>query len=212
MGKLKKIGIGFGIIIGAFFVVIILSQIWLASLTPEERQQLEDEREAKALQKAIDENAGTKSETIPKTYPPATIGGIPMEPGVSYKVPETTAKQQAELEYAIINDPLYDVIFDPRIVSQAEQSIPVIQDAFRIILDECSSVRSYSDYIVFVAGMTTLQNEINQITSNMHEALTKLELLGYDNHYTIGPLIKETRQLAGAVGDCIIDLQNRYEN
>ena len=49
MGKLKKIGIGFGIIIGLFFVLIIIGQVWLASLTPEERQQWEAEREQEML-------------------------------------------------------------------------------------------------------------------------------------------------------------------
>lgn len=55
MGKLKKIGIGFGVIIGSFFVLIIISQVWMASLTPEERQQLEEKRAAEALQKENDE-------------------------------------------------------------------------------------------------------------------------------------------------------------
>lgn len=56
MGKIKKIGLGFGIIIiGSFFGLIIISQIWMANLTPEERLQLEEKREAEALQKEIDE-------------------------------------------------------------------------------------------------------------------------------------------------------------
>lgn len=40
----KKIGIGFGIIILLFVVLVIESQMWWTNLTPEERQQIEEKR------------------------------------------------------------------------------------------------------------------------------------------------------------------------
>lgn len=95
MGKLKKIGIGFGIIIGLFFALILAVGISIemekADMTPEERQQWEEQRETKALQKEIDKNVEIESETIPKTISPSTIGGIPMEPGESYMITEDGA-------------------------------------------------------------------------------------------------------------------------
>ena len=53
MGKLKKIGIGFGIVIGLFFALILAVGISIEmekeNMTPEERQQWEDQREAAKL-------------------------------------------------------------------------------------------------------------------------------------------------------------------
>lgn len=104
------------------------------------------------------------------------------------------------------------VVFDPVVVKQAEKSIPIIQNSFRVILDECNSVRSYSDYIVFATGITVAADEISDLTYGMDKTLTILEISGYDEHHTIGPLIKETRQLGGEVGNCMIGLENKYEN
>ena len=71
MNKLKKIGIGLGIIIGIFFALIIAAAISVAmdraNMTPEELQQLEDKRAVEALQKEMDEKQAEaileKSET-----------------------------------------------------------------------------------------------------------------------------------------------------
>ena len=60
MGKLKKIGIGFGIIIGLFFVLVIATGVWMASMTPEERQQWEEEQEQRELQRLEEERLKQK--------------------------------------------------------------------------------------------------------------------------------------------------------
>jgi len=44
MGKLKKVGISFVVIIGIFVALVIAGNVWLANMTPEERQQWEEER------------------------------------------------------------------------------------------------------------------------------------------------------------------------
>lgn len=64
MGKLKKVGIGFGIVIALFIVLVIISQVWMAGLTPEERQQLEDERNAKESQAKIDAEQKEKTREL----------------------------------------------------------------------------------------------------------------------------------------------------
>lgn len=231
----KKVGIGFGIIIVSFIVLIIISQVWMVSLTPEERLELKEKREADSIQNDSDENIEVKSEPVPKTYPPNTIGGIPIEPGVFYRITEDGAtkveknnqmvwkdhkeisnefdKQKlAELKDSVINDPLYDVVFDPVVVRQAEKGILLSQKAFKGVLDQCNSIESYSDYLVFAGGLALVQDEVVQALEEINDAMISLELSGYDSHHIIGPLIKETRQLAEDAGNCIIDVQNKYDN
>ena len=105
-----------------------------------------------------------------------------------------------------------NIEFDPRITSQAEESIPSFHTAFRTVIEECNSVESYSDYIAYVNYMLSERDVIAEGTAEMNKALTSLELLGYAQHPTVGPMIKEARKLAGAAGDCMIELQERYGN
>jgi len=119
---------------------------------------------------------------------------------------------EKQLKEAIINDPLYDIVFDPVVVRQAEKGILLSQKAFKVVLDQCNSIESYSDYLVLVDGLALVQDEVVQALEEINDAMISLELSGYDNHHTIGPLIKETRQLAGDAGNCIIDVQNKYGN
>jgi len=138
--------------------------------------------------------------------------------GVVMAVLPESETTQNELEKVVSEkelekvEPSNNIKFDPRIVRQAEQSIPTFQDAFRLVLDQCNSVESYSDYLVFASVLTIAYDDVAQGTDAMNEVLTALELLGYGEHYIVGPLIKETRQLAGVAGDCIENVQYIYGN
>jgi hypothetical protein len=124
---------------------------------------------------------------------------------------EQVKTQPTNTQNKIINEQT-SVEFDPNIVAAAKESIPVFQDAFRTVLDQCNAVNSRYDYVVFASAITIAQEQIMESTEQMNAALSVLELMGYDKHASIGPMIKETRQLAGAAGDCITFVQNKYGN
>ena len=100
---------------------------------------------------------------------------------------------------------------DPTIVEQAEKVFPFFQDSFRLILEQCNAVNSYTDYLAFEESIPWTKNEIFIGIEDAKKALTLSEKLGYDNHPTIGPMIKQARALEGAASDCITDLQDKYE-
>lgn len=109
-------------------------------------------------------------------------------------------------------DEINPVEFDPEIVKMAEKSIPGMQTIFREVLDKCNAVDSYRDYLVMGNAIFIVQDEMTESVKEVDKALSSLEILGYDKHPTVGPLIKETRQLAGDSGDCVTDLVNKYDN
>lgn len=180
MGKLKKIGIGFGIIILSFFVLVFGIAVY---------------------------NVSTTTESQEKPSQPVTV--------ISEIESETT---QSEVEKIVSEkelekvEPSDNIEFDPMIVREAEQSIPDMQLIFRTVLDQCNAVYSYSDYLVLGNAMFIVQNEMVQSVEVTDKALSILEVLGYDEHPTVGPLIEETRQLIGDSGDCVRDLVNKYDN
>jgi len=112
----------------------------------------------------------------------------------------------------IINEPTGNVEFDPEMVKMAETNIPDMQAIFREVLEQCNAVDSYSDYLAMGEAMFRLQDEMVQSVEVTDDALSILEVLGYDKHPTVGPLIEETRQLAGDSGDCVRDLVDKYGN
>jgi len=125
---------------------------------------------------------------------------------------EVEKNEPIRIQDEAVNEPTSNVEFDPIVVNQAKESIPEFQNLFKMILNECNAVNSNSDYIIFGIALTIIQEEFTRTLNEMDMALTILELSGYDEHATVGPLIKETRQLAGEAGVCIIDLQNKYGN
>ena len=133
-------------------------------------------------------------------------------------LPEESETTQSELEKIVSEkelekvEPSDNIEFDPIIVREAEQSIPDMQVLFREVLDQCNAVDSYSDYLVLGGAISILQDEMVQSVKVTDKALSILEILGYDKHPTVGPLIKETRQLVGDSGDCLRDLVNKYDN
>jgi len=101
--------------------------------------------------------------------------------------------------------------FDPKIVQSALENIPDMQALPREVLKQCKAVKSFSDYLILGTAVGLMSEDFTQTLIQMDAVLSVLELAGYDEHPEVGPLIKETRRLAGESGDCIIDLVNRYE-
>ena len=104
-----------------------------------------------------------------------------------------------------------NIEFDPEDVRMAEKVFQSYRDSFRLILEQCHAADSYTDYLVFEESIPSIQSGIPFGIEDMKKGLTLSEKLGYENHPTIGPLIKEARVLEEAVDDCITDLQDKYE-
>ena len=108
MGKLKKIGIGFGIVIGLFFALILAVGISIemekVDMTPEERQQWEEQREAEKLQREIDEKQAEaileKSETTQDELEDVNI--ITMQDIIKQNLKEPIQKTKLDTEEKVL--------------------------------------------------------------------------------------------------------------
>jgi len=100
--------------------------------------------------------------------------------------------------------------FDPTIVASAKKNIPEMQTLPRELLQECRKVKSYSDFVTFELAAEIMGDELVGVIDGINVALTLLESEGYNEHPEVGPLIKETRDLAFDMGLCINDLLIRY--
>jgi len=102
--------------------------------------------------------------------------------------------------------------FDPIIVQSALENIPDMLALPKEILKQCKAVKSYSDYLIFATAVAVMGEDLTQIMYEINVVLSALELEGYDKHPKVGPLIRETRSVAGETSDCLTDLVSRYEN
>ncbi len=102
--------------------------------------------------------------------------------------------------------------FDPIIVASAKKNIPDMLALPKGILAQCKAVKSFSDYETFAIVIGLMSEDLTQIMLEINVVLSALELDGYDKHPEVGPLIRETRSVAGETGDCITDLVSRYAN
>jgi len=100
--------------------------------------------------------------------------------------------------------------FDPVIVSAAKKNIPGMANLPKEILKQCRAVNSVSDYETFMLAVMIMEQELLDTISGINSALTTLELLGYDEHPEVGPLIRETRSLATETSTCLDEMISKY--
>jgi len=203
MGIKKKVGIGIVVIIVLFIVLVIYTQVWWANLTPEERQQIDDKREAKELQAKIDAEKLQKEideiekETIPKTYAPNTIGGIPIEPGESYLVSKDgTTKFQKEIEAQ-----------EGKLNAEELQTIIAGFESYnksvKMLLDMCGSVESETDFVLLGLLINESGNDFLENTGNYGAVRNTLVSEGYGEHPVLGPLMNRSVMLVDLMSACM---------
>jgi len=100
--------------------------------------------------------------------------------------------------------------FNPAIIKSAKENIPQLQALPKVILKNCRNVNSYSDYLVFMLAIAATEPSVPETIYGIDAALTDLEILGYDKHPEVGPLIKETRSLASETGECLDNIIRKY--
>lgn len=133
--------------------------------------------------------------------------------GVVFAVlPEEPGTAQNELEESKPVDEPARTEFDPKIVDKAKLALSSATDTFNFVLNECNFVESRADYEIFAVSAAMSTDAMVSFATELDKAVTNLRSIGYDEHPEIGPMIKEVIQLAGATGDCMIDLHEKYGN
>ena len=122
------------------------------------------------------------------------------------------AKYQAELERQRVAEEASASKFDPIIVNAAKKYLPDMGALPKEILKQCLAVDSYSDYQNLALAIALLEDEMTQAIIDLDDALIILEIQGYDEHPEVGPLISETRQIAGDASDCLRTVDIIYGN
>lgn len=165
MGKNKDAAVGF-IIIG--IIIAIIAGVVMV-LLPGETQEKESE-----------------------TYKPDTIGGIPIEPGVSYKVSESGAVERVN---------------DGKLTDQELQTVIAgfesYNESVKMLLDMCANVESEADFrqlglLVAEHGEKFLEN-----TAGYGTARDTLMSEGYGEHPVLGPLLDQSEILIGGMSSCM---------
>ena len=213
MGKLKKVGIGVGVIIGIFVLLIILSQMWLASLTPEERQQLEDEREAERLQKEIDakqEDAGNSiivDENLTDVNIPRTINEA-IRQEETYFDPNPVMKEYREKQEQL------DKIIQEKTESKDEKlSVEELQTVIagfesynksvKMLLDMCVAVESEDDFRFLGSLIDESGEKFLESTVGYGAVRNTLIAEGNGDHPELGPLIDQSVILVEGMSTCM---------
>lgn len=103
-----------------------------------------------------------------------------------------------------------NIKFESTIVASAKKNLPEMQKLPRELLEECRKVKSYDDFVIFELAAEMNEDELVGVMNGINVALTLLESEGYSQHPEVGPLIKQTRDIAFDSGMCINDLMIRY--
>jgi len=103
-----------------------------------------------------------------------------------------------------------NIKFESTIVASAKKNLPEMQKLPRELLEECRKVKSYDDFVIFELAAEMMGDELVGVMNGINVALTLLESEGYSQHPEVGPLIKQTRDIAFDSGMCINDLMIRY--
>ena len=207
MGKIKKIGIGFGVVILSFFVLAII-----VGVTYDRSDNAEPQEEI------------NRPETISKeseSFQPATIGGMPVEPRISYRIPEDdTIKQeetyfdpnpvmkeyrerQAELETIQGRTELKDEKLSAKDLQTIVAGFESYNKSVKILLDACVAVESEEDFVALGQLVAESGEEFLEVTSGFGAVRNKLMDEGYGDHPELGPLMNQSALLVDGMSMCM---------
>ena len=198
MGKLKKVGIGFGVIIGLFFALVIAagvsSEVEKANMTPEERQLWEEERAAKALQKEIDEKKELEDQKL-------------------WEIRKALQAKQALEEYearSIEEENLETVKKQKEEAKLSDEDLQTLIVGFesynksvKILLDACANVESENDFRLLGQLIVEYGEDFVETTSGYGAVRDKLIAEGYGEHPVLGPLMNQSLTLVNLMSTCM---------
>lgn len=197
----KKIGIGVGIIILSFVVLIIITQIWWASLTPEERLQIEEKRIAKELQEKIDSEQRALQQKIDDE-----------QEEKSKELIELSKKEQAEREEAAALEKekanaLQQQKEDAKLSTKDLQKIIAGFESYnksvKLLLDMCVDVESENDLRQLVQLIDEHGDNFLDTTSGYGAVRNTLMSEGYGDHPVLGPLMDQSEILVDQMSTCM---------
>jgi len=190
MGKIKKIGIGFGIIIGSFIVLVIISQVWMASLTPEERQQLEEKREAEALQKEIDAKQEREAREL-------------IELSKQKQAEREEAKLIEEEKAKALQKQKEETKLDTEDLQTLIVGFESYNKTVKMLLDMCVNVESETDFRLLGLLIAESGDDFLENTAGYGAVRDRLMAEGYGEHPVLGPLMDQSVILVDQMSTCM---------
>jgi len=179
MGKLKKIGIGFGVIIGLFFVIVIA--VGVSAGMDKENMTLEELAEYDKKQAIIDAEKREEMRILRE------------QQWLEYDK-EMAAKQQAELKDAkLSNEELQKII----------AGFESYNKSVKILLDTCASVESEDDFSFVMQLIDESGDNFLASTTGYGTIRNTLITEGYGEHSELGPLMNETMVLVDQMSTCM---------
>ncbi len=224
MGVKKKVGIGFGIVIGLFFALIIAVGVSIemekANMSPEELQQYEEEREAERLlreQKAEEERLEREKEAerlrlereeIELQKELEKIKEREAEKMAEQELQRLNALKQQDLGYTDMESIQERTEPDNKKLSAEEVQTVIAgfesyNESVRILLDACVAVESDEDFVALGQMIAEYGEEFLQITSGYGKVRDKLIAEGYSDHPELGPLMSESEVLVEGMTTCM---------
>jgi phosphoenolpyruvate-protein kinase (PTS system EI component) len=188
VGVKKKVGIGFGAIIVSFVVLIIVTQIWWTSMTPEERQQIEEKRELREQQQKVDEEKKALQQKVDEE-----------QEKITQKVMEYNKQIAADREKAKELEEKLSAEDMQKIVAGFE----AYNKSVKILLDMCVNAESADDARQIGSLITVYGDNFLVNTSNYFAFRDKLVSEGYGDHPTLGPLLSESENLVTRMSTCM---------
>lgn len=190
MGIKKKVGIGFGIIIGLFFVLVIISQVWYAGLTPEERQQLEEKREAEALQKEIDAKQEREAREL-------------IELSKQKQAEREEAKLIEEEKAKALQKQKEEAKLDTEDLQTLIAGFESYNKTVKMLLDMCVNVESETDFRLLMLLIAESGDDFLETTSDYGAVRNTLMAEGYGEHPVLGPLMDQSVILVDQMSTCM---------
>ncbi|MBN4046132.1 hypothetical protein JYT57_00450 [Nitrosarchaeum koreense] len=197
MGKVKKVGIGFGVIIGLFFALIIAVGISIeiekANMTPEELQQYEEDREQERLLK----EQKAEKERLEKE---ANLEKMRLERKL-----QEESKKEKEVQELIKQKEIESQ--DGKLNSDELQTLIAGFESYnksvKILLDMCVNVESEMDLQVLGLLISGSGSDFIVNTANYGAVREKLIDEGYRDHSELGPLMNQSVILVDQMTTCM---------
>ena len=176
MGKLKKIGIGFGIVILSFFVLVFGIAVYNVSTTTESQEKLSQpetvisEIESEVTRNELEEN----------------------EP-VSSQEKVVQSKIESSKEIKLDTEDLQALIV----------GFESYNKSVKMLLDMCVNVESETDFRLLGLLIAESGDDFLEITSGYGAVRNTLMAEGYGEHPVLGPLMNQSVILVDQMSTCM---------
>lgn len=162
----------------------------MASLTPEERQQLEDKRVARELQAKID---AEQKENTRELIELSQQKKAEREEAEALEEEKAEALQKQKAEAKLSTEDIQKIV----------AGFEAYNKSVKILLDMCVNVESEADFRQIGLLITEHGDEFTKNTANIDKIGNKLIAEGYWEHPVLGPLMNKSEMLVDQMSTCM---------